>query len=150
MQRRGGLQLAESALHWLAFSGRSLVGSHSEARLPHWPRSLSEPVINCSSWSLEFQSALALNARERGIAPATSLARCLHCLRARLGAEFPALASKQLRGGAQTRCSWPAPSWAGLCCICSRTSLPLVHQTFLRPLQTLRYRDRTPKDGCAG
>lgn len=116
MQRRGGLQLAKSALHWFTFSGHSLVGSHSEARLPHWPRSLSESVINCSSWSLEFQSALAVNAREQGIAPATSLARCLHCLRARLGAESPALASKQLRGGAQTRCSWPAPQlgWAGL------------------------------------
>lgn len=44
---------------------------------PHWPRSLSEPAINCSSWSLEFQSALAVNAREQAIAPATRVARCL-------------------------------------------------------------------------
>lgn len=44
---------------------------------PHWPRSLSERVINCSSWSLEFQPALAVNAREQGIAPATRVARCL-------------------------------------------------------------------------
>lgn len=89
---------------------------------PHWSRSLTEPAINCSSWSLEFQSALAVNAREQGIAPATRVARCLLPSRAPLGAESPALASEQFRGGAQTHCSWPTPGWAELCYVCSRAS----------------------------
>lgn len=48
---------------------------------PHWLSSPSEPAICCSSCSLEFQPALAVNAREQGIAPAARVAGSLLPLR---------------------------------------------------------------------
>lgn len=49
---------------------------------PHWPSSPSEPTTSCSSCSLEFQPALAVNAREQEIAPAARVAGSLLPLRA--------------------------------------------------------------------
>lgn len=48
---------------------------------PHWLSSPSEPANSCSSYSLEFQPALAVNAREQGIAPAARVAGSLLPLR---------------------------------------------------------------------
>lgn len=111
---------------------------------PHWPRSPSEPTINCSSCSLEFQPALAVNAREQGIAPAARVAGRLLPLRP----ESPALASGQLRDGAQAHSCWPIPRWAALCCTYYGGQSPLVHQTFLRPTQTLQCRQGTQRRAC--